>query len=171
MEPEKPNVIISACLLGRQVRYNGQHKFARFLVEELSPRVHWLAVCPEVEIGLGVPRPPIDLYGDPTNPALLQAVTGLDLTERMQAWIEIYLEKIAKTRIHGAILKGKSPSCGLDNVRLYSVPDVTIDQDPNQVGQGLFAANLLARFPEIPIVQERDLQTEKGIQAFLGQLV
>src|SRR6185503_20560455 len=75
---------VSACLLGHPVRYDGGHKRDRFLTRELGPHVEWVAVCPEVELGLGTPRDPIRLVGAPEAPRLVVEKTSEDLTARMQ---------------------------------------------------------------------------------------
>ena len=75
---------ISACLLGERVRWDGRDKRDRFLVDALGPFVEWIPVCPEVEIGLGVPRDPIRLAGDARAPRLVVERTGEDLTTRMR---------------------------------------------------------------------------------------
>src|SRR5216117_402244 len=71
---------ISACLLGHKVRYDGGHKRDPFLAETLGGFVEWVPVCPEVELGLGVPREPIRLEGDPAAPRLVAASSRRDLT-------------------------------------------------------------------------------------------
>src|SRR5438105_1154407 len=74
---------ISACLLGQAVRWDGGHKRDPFLAETLGRFVEWVPVCPEVELGLGVPREPIRLEGDPVAPRLLAAKSRQDLTRAM----------------------------------------------------------------------------------------
>src|SRR5437667_7437621 len=74
---------VSACLLGQEVRWDGGHKRDPFLTELLGRHVEWVPVCPEVELGLGVPREPIRLEGDPEHPRLIAPGSGRDLTEAM----------------------------------------------------------------------------------------
>jgi len=62
----KDSARVSACLLGDEVRYDGGHKRDAFLVDTLGPFVEWVPVCPEVEVGLGVPRPAIRLVAPPS---------------------------------------------------------------------------------------------------------
>jgi hypothetical protein len=75
-EPEKIRLGVSACLLGDEVRYDGGHKRDAFLVDTLGPFVEWVPVCPEVEVGLGVPRPAIRLVGSAVTPSLVVERTG-----------------------------------------------------------------------------------------------
>src|SRR5206468_10083334 len=77
---------VSACLLGQAVRYDGGHKRDSFLTETLGPFVEWVPVCPEVEIGLPIPRTPIRLVGAARAPRLVVETTGDDLTERMRRY-------------------------------------------------------------------------------------
>ena len=74
---------ISACLLGERVRYDGGHSHDPFLTDTLGRLVEFVAVCPEVECDLGIPREPMRLVGDPASPRLVTIATGRDLTDRM----------------------------------------------------------------------------------------
>ena len=125
---------VSACLLGERVRYDGGHKRDAYLADVLGPQVEWVAVCPEVELGLGVPRPTLSLVGDP--PRLVQDATGADLTERMRAYAEARVGELERLGLDGYVLKSGSPSCGVFDVR------------------GLFAAALVARLPALPVEEE-----------------
>jgi uncharacterized protein YbbK (DUF523 family) len=75
-ETQKIRLGVSACLLGQTVRYDGGHKRDAFLTDTLGPFVEWVAVCPEVEIGLGVPRDAIRLVGGAASPRLVVAGSG-----------------------------------------------------------------------------------------------
>ena len=110
---------VSICLLGERVRYDGGHKLDRFLVNTLGPFVEWVPVCPEFEIGLGVPRESLRLVGGPEAPRLVAKKSGHDYTERMQAWARERLEELAAVKLHGFIFKKNSPSSGLFRVRVY----------------------------------------------------
>ncbi|MHB0876519.1 MAG: YbgA family protein [Anaerolineae bacterium] len=131
---------ISACLLGERVRYDGGHKYDPFVVAIFGPYVEWVAVCPEAEAGLGVPREPMRLVGDPTQPRLVTIRTGVDLTERMRAWAE---ERAAG--LDGFVFKSRSPSSGLLRVPVYDEQGM-----PVREGRGLFAGALVQRLPLLP---------------------
>ena len=148
-EPEKIRLGISACLLGAQVRYDGSHKRDAFLSETLGPFVEWVPVCPEVDIGLGVPRDTLRLVGDDDAPRLIVQKTGEDLSARMRRYARTKTEELAALRLHGYVLKRASPSCGLFRVRVYPESGV-----PTSGGRGLFAASLVARFPTLPVEEE-----------------
>jgi uncharacterized protein YbgA (DUF1722 family)/uncharacterized protein YbbK (DUF523 family) len=158
-EPEKIRLGVSACLLGDEVRYDGGHKRDAFLVDTLGAFVEWVPVCPEVEIGLGVPRPPIRLVGDDANaPRLVVERSGEDLTGRMQRWAAGRVEELRELGLHGYVLKRASPSCGLVRVRVYGE-----DGSPGRVGRGLFAAALVDTLPMLPVEEEGRL-TDAGIR-------
>ena len=140
---------VSTCLLGERVRYDGGHKLDRFLVNTLGPFVEWVPVCPEFEIGLGVPRESLRLVGDPEAPRLVAQKSGQDHTERMQTWARERLEELAAIKLHGFVFKKDSPSSGLFRVRVY-------DQNgmPQRVGTGIFPREVMKRFPLLPLEEE-----------------
>lgn len=165
-EPERIRLGISACLLGDEVRYDGGHKRDAFLVDTLGPFVEWVPVCPEVELGLGVPRPPVRLVGhDPGAPRLVVEKSGEDLTAGMQRWAAGRVAELRGLGLHGYVLKRGSPSCGLVRVRVYGD-----DGMPGRVGRGLFAAALTDTLPLLPVEEEGRL-TDAGIrEAFIERV-
>ncbi len=148
-EGEKIRLGVSACLLGEQVRYDGGHKKDAFLTETLGPFVEWVPVCPEVEIGLGIPRDALRLVGETTAPRLVVEKTGQDLTERMRRYARVKARELEALGLHGYVLKRASPSCGLFRVRVYGERGT-----PEAVGRGLYAGALVERFPLLPIEEE-----------------
>ena len=86
---------ISTCLLGERVRYDGGHKLDRFLVQTLGRYFEWVPVCPEVEMGLPVPRESMRLEGDPADPRLVASRSGTDHTEAMKAWAQCRVDELA----------------------------------------------------------------------------
>jgi uncharacterized protein YbgA (DUF1722 family)/uncharacterized protein YbbK (DUF523 family) len=149
---------VSACLLGESVRYDGGHKKDAFLTDVLGAYVEWVPVCPEVEIGLGVPRPTLRLIGRPDSPRLVQEDTGVDLTPRMQAYATRRVRELERLALDGYVLKRASPSCGLFRVRVYRDGG-----GPGADGRGLFAAALVAALPLLPVEEEGRL-TDAGIR-------
>ncbi|HKY77622.1 MAG TPA: DUF523 and DUF1722 domain-containing protein [Acidimicrobiia bacterium] len=145
----RPRLGISSCLLGEPVRFDGGHKRDQFLVEVLSRFVEWVPVCPEVEMGLGAPRPTLRLVTAGEGVRLVAPDTGSDHTEGMRRFAEQRLEELASADLCGYVLKRASPSCGMERVKVY-------DGDGNlqQPARGLFAAALLERFPELPVEEE-----------------
>jgi uncharacterized protein YbgA (DUF1722 family)/uncharacterized protein YbbK (DUF523 family) len=156
---------ISACLLGQKVRYDGGHKRDAFLVEVFGRHVEWVSVCPEVEIGLGVPRDTLrlELQGDDIR--LIMPKTGADYTETMRTFAAQRLAVLAQERLGGYILKKDSPSCGMERVRLY--PDNGM---PRKSGQGLFAAALMRCLPHLPVEEEGRLNDPRLRENFVTRV-
>jgi uncharacterized protein YbbK (DUF523 family) len=125
---------VSACLLGQEVRFDGGHKRDDFLTGVLGPFVEWVPVCPEVDIGLGVPRDTLRLIGDESAPRLVVQRTGEDLTERMQRYAAGKIRELEALDLDGYVLKRASPSCGLFRVRVYDPNGM-----PRGTGRGIFA--------------------------------
>lgn len=155
MMRHRPRVGVSACLLGREVRYDGQHRRDAFLLDVLGRLVEWVPVCPEVELGMGVPREPIRLVGRPGAPRLVAERSGRDHTEAMRAYAERRVAALAVEGLAGYVTKASSPSCGLEGVRVW--PD-TDGGSPRPEGAGAFAAVLRARLPLLPIEEEGRLR-------------
>lgn len=149
----KIRVGISTCLLGENVRYDGGHKHDPFLTQTLGQFFEWAPVCPEVELGLGIPRETLRLTGASADPRLVTTRTGRDHTAAMKGFAAKRLEQLAAMDIHGYILKKDSPSCGMARVRVYNDHGMAA-----RTGRGLFAAALLGRFPELPVEEEGRLQ-------------
>jgi uncharacterized protein YbgA (DUF1722 family)/uncharacterized protein YbbK (DUF523 family) len=156
---------ISSCLLGEHVRFDGNHKRDAFLVEVFGRHVTWVPVCPEVEMGLGVPRETMRLeqYGDESR--LVTPKTGADHTDLLRTFAAQRLAALSQERLCGYILKKDSPSCGMERVRLYPSHGV-----PNRSGQGLFAAALLQRFPHLPVEEEGRLQDPRLRENFVTRV-
>jgi len=163
MPEEKIRLGVSACLLGEAVRWDGGHKRDAVVVETLGPRVQWVPVCPEVEAGLGVPRPPIQLAGDARAPRLVVAATGEDLTVPMRRFAQARLNELARLDLDGYVLKAASPSCGPGGVPVHGAAGGT--------GAGLFAQALATRFPDLPVADERGLADPAERARFLERVV
>jgi uncharacterized protein YbgA (DUF1722 family)/uncharacterized protein YbbK (DUF523 family) len=140
---------VSRCLLGENVRYDGGHKLDRFLVNTLGQYLEWVPVCPEVEIGLPIPRDTLRLVGDAKAPRLVMPKSGEDYTERMQAWARERLEQLAEIKLHGFVFKKDSPSSGLYRVKVYDKNGM-----PSKIGTGIFPAEVMKHFPLLPLEEE-----------------
>lgn len=179
-ERAKLRLGVSACLLGRKVRYDGQHKRDPFLVDVLGPFVEWVPVCPEQELGLGVPREPIRLVAPPApggpgrgggraargEVAAVRLVgerSGRDHTEAMRRLAEARVRELEALGLDGYVTKKDSPSCGLERVRVHSGRG----GPPRRDGVGAFAAVLRARLPLLPIEEEGRLHDPALREAFV----
>jgi uncharacterized protein YbgA (DUF1722 family)/uncharacterized protein YbbK (DUF523 family) len=140
---------ISACLLGQEVRFDGGHKRDRYITDTLGKFFEWVPVCPEVEMGLGIPRETLRLVGESEEPRLVFFKTGGDITDGMKAWAKARLDALAKLDLLGYILKSDSPSCGMERVRIYRATGI-----PSKDGVGIFARALMDRFPLLPVEEE-----------------
>ena len=96
---------VSTCLLGEQVRFDGGHKHDRYLTGTLGSFVEWVPVCPEVEMGLPIPRESMRQVGEAENPRLIAPKSGTDHTEAMIAWARQRVEELAEVGLHGFVFK------------------------------------------------------------------
>jgi uncharacterized protein YbgA (DUF1722 family)/uncharacterized protein YbbK (DUF523 family) len=160
----KPSVVVSKCLGLAACRYNGQVIPDRF-VKELAAHVEFVPVCPEVEIGLGVPRNPVRLLSSAGKLRLVQPATGRDVTEAMGRFAEQFLASLGE--VDGAVLKGRSPSCGIKDVKVYPA---AARVGSTARGAGLFGGAVVARFPGLPVEDEGRLRNFKIREHFLTRL-
>lgn len=130
--PTRLRIGVSACLLGHSVRYDSGHKRHRVVTETLSRIFDIVAVCPEWEAGMGVPREPVELVGDPEEPRMIGKRSGADWTETMRRHGRRRAAEIGEMEVSGFVLKQGSPSCGLHGVPVQS-------EDADLAGRGLFA--------------------------------
>jgi len=156
---------ISSCLLGEQVRYDGGHKRDAFLTDELARHVEFVPLCPEVEIGLGVPRPTLRLERRGDDVRMVVTESGEDLTEPMRSWAQGAAERIAAAGLDGYVLKKSSPSCGMERVKVYDENGA-----PAPGGRGLFAAALMERLPLLPVEEEGRLRDARLREHFVARI-
>ncbi len=158
---------ISSCLLGEPVRYDGRDKHDLFIITELGRFFELVGVCPEREAGMPVPRDPMQLVGSGETPRLVVIRSGQDMTGQMRLFCECRLAALATESLCGFVLKSNSPSCGLSGVAVYPGPGGA----PEAEGRGLFAAALTARFPQMPMAEERWLREPAHCSLFIEQVV
>ena len=138
---------ISSCLIGEKVRFDGGHKNNAYIVQTLGLFFAFRPFCPEVDIGLGIPREPIRLVErdgqlrcvGTRDPALVRTEALVDCADRQRGW---------QQDIFGYILKKDSPSCGMERVKVYE------KNMPSRAGAGIFAARMMASFPDLPVEEE-----------------
>jgi uncharacterized protein YbbK (DUF523 family)/uncharacterized protein YbgA (DUF1722 family) len=157
---------VSACLLGRKVRYDGQHKRDPFLVDVLGAFVEWVPVCPEQELGLGVPREPIRLVGASSAPRLVGERSGKDHTEAMRRLAEARVRELATLDLCGYVTKKDSPSCGMERVQVHAGRG----GPPRRDGVGAFARVLLERLPLLPVEEEARLHDPALRDSFVERI-
>jgi uncharacterized protein YbgA (DUF1722 family)/uncharacterized protein YbbK (DUF523 family) len=147
---------VSSCLLGTPVRYNGGHKRSRFLTDELGPYVDWVPYCPEIEIGLGTPREPIQLTADG------RLVNRSRTTDHTLAMNALPLPR----DVDGYVFKAKSPSCGVWRIPRYR----SDEQASGSVGSGLYAGRVMAAFPLLAVEDEGRLSDAELREAFVERV-
>jgi uncharacterized protein YbbK (DUF523 family)/uncharacterized protein YbgA (DUF1722 family) len=144
---------VSACLLGQAVRFDGGHRRDEFLAETLGRFVEWVPVCPEVELGLGVPRPTLHLERRGEGLRLVETGSGRDLTAAMRRFAARRVAAPGLRDLCGYVLKARSPSCGMERVEVRAARG-----RPVPGGRGIFAQALLAAHPELPVEEEGRLR-------------
>ncbi|WP_426234369.1 YbgA family protein [Pseudomonas sp. TWP3-2] len=162
----KPKIAISACLMGAEVRFNGGHKESRLCSRTLTEYFDFAPVCPEVAIGLGTPREPIRLIGDPQNP---QAVGTVDREINVTQPLADYGQKMAAelNDICGYIFMQQSPSCGLERVKVYHTNGAPV----NGGGRGIYAQAFCAQHPDLPVEEAGRLNDPVLRENFITRVV
>ena len=157
---------VSACLLGQEVRFDGGHKRNDFLTGTLGDFVEFVAVCPEVDIGLGIPRESLRLVrGDDGAVRMVANKSGADVTEAMNAYAERRATAFEREDLSGYVLKKDSPSCGMARVRIYGRAGM-----PMRDGRGLFAEALIRRLPNLPVEEEGRLNDPSLRENFIERV-
>ncbi|MHC8405884.1 YbgA family protein [Pseudomonas sp. TMB3-21] len=161
----KPKIAISACLMGAEVRFNGGHKESRLCSRTLTEYFDFVPVCPEVAIGLGIPREPIRLVGNPDHPHAIGSVhADIDVTQSLAA----YGQKMAAELddICGYIFMQKSPSCGLERVKVYHTNGAPVDGG----GRGIYAQAFCEQHPDLPVEEDGRLNDPVLRENFLTRV-
>ena len=162
--PTKLKVGVSQCLLGDAVRYDGQSKPCAIVIEKLAERFELIPICPEVEAGLSIPRPPVQLTGSIEQPRLIgRDNPAIDITELMHAYCQKKIPKLHELR--GFVLKSRSPSCGFN-----STPVFIDGQLATEKASGVFARSLCAAFPDLAIIEETQLGSSIVLKKFIGDI-
>ena len=160
---DKIRLGISSCLLGAQVRYDGGHQLDRYLRDVLGEYVEYVPVCPEVEVGLPIPRDTLRLIeNEEQQVRLVFSRSGEDITERMEVWASARVKQLEQEQLDGFVFKSKSPSSGMERVKLYDRNSV-----PKQVGVGVFARHFMEHFPLLPVEEEGRLNDPRLRENFI----
>ena len=159
IEGKPLKIAVSACLMGEPVRYDGGHRRHDFVARELAFRFDLVALCPEVEAGLGVPRPTIQLVaGSGGRRALGVDDPQRDVSRALREYAVAKAESL--DRVCGCVLKSRSPSCGLH-----------APVQPRGESPGVFARAMLEKWPGLPIVEDEMLDDEAGQRDFIARVV
>ncbi|WP_417517209.1 YbgA family protein [Marinobacter sp.] len=155
---------ISTCLLGKEVRHDGGHKHSRYCTGILSRHFDFRPVCPELEAGLGVPRPAIHLREYPDGIRLVEAKGTADHTCVMEEFTKRILPDLSDLR--GYILMAKSPSCGMERIKVHNPEGQVVRRD----GQGMFAEALMLAYPLMPVEEEGRLNDDTLRENFIERV-
>lgn len=159
----KPKILISSCINFAACRYNGQ-KIESAILKKMQPFVDIVNVCPEVEIGLWIPRLPIHLEFNGKDVSLIQSSTKINVANKMKNFSKIFLKWLVN--FDGAILKSKSPSCGISNVKMQWI----LKKDNPFGGMGMFTYYLNKEYPFLAIEDEWRLLNYEIREIFFTKL-
>ncbi|MEK9630112.1 MAG: DUF523 and DUF1722 domain-containing protein [Nitrospinota bacterium] len=159
----KIKIGVSSCLVGEKVRWNGDHKQNHYVREILADYFEYVSVCPEMEVGMGVPRETVALYGDLEKQQMISRKSQTDWTRPMQKYTKGKMTSLSRDGLCGFIFKSKSPSCGLGRVPIYT----EFGSDKVRHGAGMFAGAFQGKFPLVPTEDEGRLNDSKIRENFI----
>jgi len=159
----KIKIGVSSCLIGEKVRWNGDHKQNHFVREVLANYFEYVSVCPEMEVGMGVPRETVALYGNLDKSRMISKKTQTDWTRPMKNYIKDRLKSLTHDDLCGYIFKSKSPSCGLGRIPVYS----EFGSNKARHGSGMFAQAFTKAFPIVPTEDEGRLNNPRIRENFI----
>jgi uncharacterized protein YbbK (DUF523 family) len=162
---KKSVIAVSRCLLGHAVRYDGESKPNGIVIEQLGELFELLPVCPEVEVGLAVPRPPVRLTGSIDHPRLTgRDDPDLDVSEQMKIYCTTRPAELK--HLCGFVFKSRSPSCALNSAPVF------IDGDcVTETSRGLFARAMTGLYPDLPVIEETELEINGRYEKFINDVL
>jgi len=160
----KIKIAVSSCLLGEAVRYDGTDKQIKIITEQLNHDYNLISLCPEVAVGMGIPRPAIHLVDTDSG---IQVLGVTDANKNMTKILSEYGKDIVKNNVDicGYIFKKNSPSCGIKNVKVLNRLNVY-----EYRGIGIYAAEIMQALPMLPVIDEEDFSDEKLRELFLNRV-
>lgn len=161
---EKIPVGISACLLGMEVRHDGGHKHSRYCTGVLANHFAFRSLCPEMGSGLSTPRKALRLIERGEQVRMVTTDGLRDHTDLMSDFVERTLPMLDSLR--GFILMAKSPSCGMERVKVYREDGELLNRD----AAGLFAARLQEAYPLMPVEEAGRLNDDTLRENFIERV-
>jgi len=146
---KRVKIAVSACLLGEKVRYDGDSKPLAYLTDLNSTFVEFISICPEADAGLGIPRPPMNLYQLKSGKKALTREDHVDKTDLLIKYTEKRIPELLRKMTDGIILKSKSPSCGIGTTPIYDLNDEQIETK-----SGIFAQAVVDHLSQLPFEDE-----------------
>ena len=167
VQTSKISVGISSCLLGKTVRYDGGHRQNSIIKNELGELFNFIPFCPEVAIGLGVPRDPLQLVSRKNETHCLGIKdNSIDVTDQLIDYA--HTENSNHTQLSGYIFKRGSPSCGIKNVKTFGNPDKP--DDFKATGVGIYAGQVMLNHPLLPVTDEDSLDDSLYRENFIQRV-
>ncbi|MCC2604399.1 YbgA family protein [Planctobacterium marinum] len=155
----------SACVVGDKVRFDGGHKRSAFVAGHIVTHYELVKFCPEVGIGMPVPRPAIQLREVDERIRLVDSKTGeKDYSDAMAGYFSRQLERLQE--LDGYILAAKSPSCGMERIKIHNEDGKLLHRD----GVGMFAAALKQAFPDLPVEEDGRLNDQGLRESFFTRV-
>ncbi|AXY02755.1 DUF523 and DUF1722 domain-containing protein [Vibrio alfacsensis] len=140
---------ISSCVMGQRVRFDSGHKISNFVTKELDGYFSFVPVCPEVGVGMTVPRPTIRLVSNEERIALVETKNPEnDHTDKMLTYSENKVNELQREQLCGYIVCAKSPTCGMERVKVYSKNNAAKE------GVGLYTKTLMENMPWLPVEED-----------------
>jgi len=154
---------ISRCLLGEKVRYDGSHKRNNLIIKTLGAHFKLVPFCPEVAIGMGIPREPIQLVTSDSPRPEARGVFQPELDYTVA--LETYADGLSRQldSLSGYIFKGRSPSCGLSPIAVYTPHG----HPTNKTAIGVFAGKIIAGHPLLPVIEDDQLNSSRAREDFI----
>ena len=161
VDSSKPTIGISECLSESLVRYDGKSEYKPNLINVLKQSFNLLTVCPEVECGLGVPRPPVELV---ENADMIKVIgrddASIDVSQKLKSYAKQKVSVLGD--LSGYIFKARSPSCGL-----MSTPIFNSKKEIVRLSSGIFAEALVQTYPSLPVIENESLDNDKNLKIFI----
>ena len=165
MKQQKMTIAVSSCLMGELVRYDGKDKRNETVIAVLSEYFKVVCICPETGIGMGVPRPAIQLIEKPDGRLHACGVEDKlqDVTDELVSYAGVIADQL--TNVSGYIFKARSPSCGVGSTPVFSESGEQIKQ-----GKGVFAQAIINTYPDLPVVEESEIENKTQCEQFLERV-
>jgi uncharacterized protein YbgA (DUF1722 family)/uncharacterized protein YbbK (DUF523 family) len=163
---EKIKIGMSSCLLGEEVRWDGDHKYDQYVRDVLGSYFDYVSICPEVDVGMGVPRETVALYGTLENPKMITKRSKTDWTKKMNHYTKDRIHELTKENLCGYVFKSKSPSCGIGKVPIYS----EFGSSRIRYGSGMFTSSFIKAFPLVPVEDEGRLHDQVTRENFIVRI-
>jgi uncharacterized protein YbgA (DUF1722 family)/uncharacterized protein YbbK (DUF523 family) len=161
----RPRIVISKCIEFDRCRYNGEMIPSEF-VKRLMGHVDFIPVCMEAEMGLGVPRDPVRVVQIEKELRLFQPGTGKDVTDLATNFTATFLDSLPE--VDGFLLKSRSPSCGIKDVKVYPPGEKVASLTAKE--SGFFGREVMARFKDLAVEDEARLLNLRIGEHFLTKI-